>query len=308
MVYTRHIPLLILGLSLYVIPIRTLAQASGASAGPPLPPTGVPQANPSAPRSQPTASSAVALSTELLPTVTQVRPAQGEAWRIPHRGTARVPLQVRQRLEPNDLLITGEGVWVQLLLPPITQVWIGPRTQVLLKNLAPQHESSTVELLVGKVRATLGSLLGGGEESFFLQAETVYAAPRGTDFLMERTDRRGLELTVFEGEVALGREGGPEVHVLAGQGLRLSLDGPLPAPETRSEAELSQKRQGPAGGFSLGELSAEGGGPSRTAPSLPALDAGLRDAGAGNTLDPAQSAPLPLLVPPPRTWTVEIHP
>ena len=306
MVYSRHIPLLMLGLSLYVVPIRAVAHAAGALGAPaePQPPPAVlPQT-----KAAPSSPAPVTHSATLKPSVTQIRPAHGEAWRIPHLGTSRVPLLVRQGLEPNDLLITGEGVWVQLLLPPITQVWIGPRTQVLLKNLAHQDEASTVELLVGKVRATLGSLLGAGEESFFLQAETVFAAPRGTDFLMERTDRRGLELTVFEGEVALGREGGPEVRVLAGQGLRLSLDGPLPEPETRSEAELAQKRQGPVGGFSLGDGAQEGDGPPRAASPLPSPDAGLRDLGLGTALDPGQSAPLPLLVPPPRTWTVEIHP
>lgn len=277
MALSRPLSLLTLGLGLTFLPTSSDAQAQSSS------PPGV------------VLKQAV---------VTQIRPPQGEAWRTPHLGSTRIPLTLRQALEPHDLLVTGEGVWVQLLLPPVTQVWIGPKSQVLLKNLSPQEGPSTVELLVGKVRATLGSLLSSGEEPFFLQAETVFAAPRGTDFLMERSERRTLELTVLEGEVALGREGQPDVRIRAGEGVTLSLDGPLPLPGVRSSAELEQKRQGPTGGFTL-EDSLSNEVPSSHWPSL---GAGLEDISTGRTFDPVLEGILPLLVPPARTWTVEVRP
>lgn len=228
--------------------------------------------------------------------VTQVRPANGQAWRTPHQQATRLPLVVQQTLAPQDLVTTGAETWVQLLFRPACQVWIAPNSRVLIRNLQHNTDGGQLELLVGKVRATVGSLLGLSEEHFSITAESVFAAPRGTDFIAERTVSNQLEVTVLEGVVEVGNQAGDRAMVSPGQTMLVSLMGPL-APAVSTIGVEERRRATTQPGFVV-----------RT-PSMPPVVLEFSENGhsSGGSSDGSSLAP-PVAIPPIRPWTVELKP
>lgn len=231
--------------------------------------------------------------------VTQVRPASGQAWRTPYGQDIRQPLVIQQALQSRDLIITGTDTWVQLLFRPGCQVWIGPDSRVLVKNLQYGANDGQVEVLFGKLRATIGSLLGLSEEHFSVTAESVFAAPRGTDFLVERTPNGPLELAVLEGQVEVGNAVGERLLLNEGQHVAVSLQGTLnPIPLAALTPERIRRFQQP--GVQVQTPASPGAISLPTGPSpLPTS----WDPTTGNLpLTP------PVVIPPPRPWVVELNP
>lgn len=231
--------------------------------------------------------------------VTQVRPASGQAWRTPSGQEIRLPLVVKQTLQNQDLITTGPDTWVQLLFRPSCQVWIGPNSRVLVKNLQYGANDGQVELIFGKVRATLGSLLGLSEEHFSVTAESVFAAPRGTDFVAERATGGPLHIAVLEGLVEVGNASGERVQLQEGSHMAFALEGPLnPTPLPNLTVELVKQYKQPGLQVQLPPVS--------TLPQAPVLPGA-----AQGVLEPtANSSPLapPVVIPPPRPWAVELNP
>jgi len=231
--------------------------------------------------------------------VTQVRPASGQAWRTPYGQDIRLPLVVQQSLQSRDLIVTGTDTWVQLLFRPSCQVWIGPDSRVLVKNLQYGANDGQVEVLFGQLRATIGSLLGLSEEHFSVTAESVFAAPRGTDFVVERAPDGPLEIAVLEGQVEVGNAAGERLLLNEGQHMSVSLQGMLnPLPLPALSGERLKRLQLP--GVLVQTPPATGANALPTGPSP--LHASWDPTNGTLPLTP------PVVIPPPRPWVVELNP
>lgn len=225
--------------------------------------------------------------------VTRLQPVGGDAQWTPagHQPSRR--LEVGQSLQRGDLISTGPEVWVQLLIVPACQVWIAPNSRILVGNLGNDSENLSLELLLGRVRATFGSLLGDVEERFSITAESVFAAPRGTDFTVERLPSGGLIVQVVEGEVSVGNRAGEGLRLPVGRAVEVQLSGSL-SPVSRP-LKLEPEKWTPPASVWLGR----GALPLTVPTGSSALP------GAAQTELPLTP---PLALPPSQPWWVELKP
>jgi hypothetical protein len=152
-----------------------------------------------------------------------------------------MPLQLRSPVGEQDLLETGSTTWVQLFFPPACQVWIAPNSKVLVSRLVPESGmSATLQVVIGQVRATIGSLLGYPEQVFGVEAESVYAAPRGTDFVVVREAPGRSQVVVIEGAVELSGQALGSLRLEAGQLARLGEGGQLLGTSSLQIGELQR--------------------------------------------------------------------
>ncbi|MFM7200945.1 MAG: FecR domain-containing protein [Myxococcota bacterium] len=225
--------------------------------------------------------------------VTRLQPVGGDAQWTPAGQQPSRRLEVGQSLQRGDLISTGPEVWVQLLFVPACRVWIAPNSRILVGNLGNDSENLSLELLLGRVRATFGSLLGDVEERFSITAESVFAAPRGTDFTVERLPSGGLIVQVVEGEVAVGNRAGEGLRLPVGRAVEVQLSGSL-SPVSRP-LKLEPEKWTPPASVWLGR-----GALPLTVP-------------AGSSALPGAAQielPLtpPLALPPTQPWVVELKP
>lgn len=225
--------------------------------------------------------------------VTRIQPSPAGARLTPAGSEQSRALEVGQTLQSGDLITTGPETWVQLLFVPACQVWLAPAGQVLVGNLRSEEENIGLELMLGRLRTTFGSLLGDLEERFSITAESVFAAPRGTDFTVERLSTGALLVQVVEGEVAVGNRGGEGLRLPVGRAVEVQLQGAL-SPVSRP-LKLEPERWSPPASVKLGRSDLPLTLPTPVSP-LP---------GAAQTELPL-TPPLPL--PPAQPWTVELKP
>lgn len=154
-------------------------------------------------------------------------------------GAAGKQRQEKELLEQNALVCTGPGVSVLLFFPPSAQVWIGPNSRVDVSGYVPD-QPSWIELMLGRVRATFGFNESGLPE-FRVKAGSVFAAPFGTDFLIERAANGAVEVTVLEGSVQVGGGDGAPVKVEAGLSVSATPEGRVGTPERVPGERLEQR-------------------------------------------------------------------
>lgn len=152
--------------------------------------------------------------------VTRIAPPKGRAWL--ERDLS--PLQTLQRIGVEDVLCTDSSTWVQLLFLPSSQVWIGPDSRIAIAAYAPHAspQTSTLRVLTGWLRLTVGHL-GLGRQEFLIDAESVLAAPRGTDIAVTRSPLGEVIVSVTAGEAMVKNRAGNTQRVAAGQ--RILVDG-----------------------------------------------------------------------------------
>jgi hypothetical protein len=182
-----------------------------------------------------------------------VEAVQYPAWL--DRGGASVPLVPGTRLQPRDVLRTGENARVRLRMGEGSAVKLGERAHFVIESAENRNVfRSTLSVLAGAFRFT-SDALNKRPRDVSIRAKTVTVGIRGTDLWGKSSGDRDL-VCLLEGRITVGAEGHPQV----------TLDQPLdfyqkPRDAAPSVAKVDPKTLGEWAAET--ELSADGAGASR---------------------------------------------
>jgi len=125
------------------------------------------------------------------------------AW-INSDGVSRVATQGDQIIA-GDVVSTGPGGNVQIMLPDETRIVIGPNSQMKMTRLAFRRNNTARRVRLNAVAGTFRFITGNSpKRAFSVRTPTATMAVRGTafDFAVERTEQ-GTSLVVHDGVVRL---------------------------------------------------------------------------------------------------------
>lgn len=152
------------------------------------------------------------------PAPTVVEAVQLPAW--VERSGQRRPAQPGILLRNNDKALTASGARLLLRMPDRSQIKLGEATELLIENMAmqrqgvarPQTVNTELRLVTGVFRyaTDVGSKLAGHQRQLNLKMATATVGIRGTDF-WSMTDADHDAVCVFDGQVAVVRDGKPEI-------------------------------------------------------------------------------------------------
>jgi hypothetical protein len=136
-----------------------------------------------------------------------VEAVQSPAWR--DRDGATVPLAAGMELKTGDVLRTGQGARVYLMLAEGSRVKLGEAARFTFhtRSLQPQKSfRGVLDILDGAFRFTTGKLKRKLPRDIAIRVATSTIGIRGTD-LWGRTDNRGELVALLEGRIEITRAG-----------------------------------------------------------------------------------------------------
>jgi hypothetical protein len=158
----------------------------------------------------------------------EVAEVAGEAI-LTHDG-GRATAQVGADLAPSDLLRTGSSGRIDVACSDGTRVTLGPDTEINLGSLVGEQDES----------ASIGMSLHRGIARFLAPVRTwgtfnvfgpvAVASVRSTEWIME-TPKRGTNVFVLDGVVAVQGKRGGNVHLSPTYGVDVAADGTMGEPK-----------------------------------------------------------------------------
>jgi hypothetical protein len=158
----------------------------------------------------------------------EVAEVSGEAT-LTHDG-GRAAAQVGADLAPSDLLRTGSSGRIDVACSDGTRVTLGPDTEINLGSLVGEQDES----------ASIGMSLHRGIARFLAPVRTwgtfnvfgpvAVASVRSTEWIME-TPKRGTNVFVLDGVVAVQGKRGDNVHLSPTYGVDVAADGTMAEPK-----------------------------------------------------------------------------
>jgi len=154
------------------------------------------------------ASLALLLSTPVFAAAAAtVEAVQSPAWR--DRNGVTVPLAAGMELQSGDVLRTGQGARVYLMLAEGSRVKLGEAARFTFhtRSLQPQRFfRGALDVLAGAFRFTTGQLAKARPRDVAIRVGTATIGIRGTD-LWGRTDGDGDMVALLEGRIEITRAG-----------------------------------------------------------------------------------------------------
>ena len=154
------------------------------------------------------ASLALLLSTPVFAAAAAtVEAVQSPAWR--DRNGVTVPLAAGMELQSGDVLRTGQGARVYLMLAEGSRVKLGEAARFTFhtRSLQPQRFfRGALDVLAGAFRFTTGQLAKARPRDVAIRVGTATIGIRGTD-LWGRTDGDGDMVALLEGRIEIRRAG-----------------------------------------------------------------------------------------------------
>jgi len=136
-----------------------------------------------------------------------VEVVQAPAWR--DRGGFTVPLAAGMELQSGDVVRTGQGARVYLMLAEGSRVKLGEAARFTFhtRSLQPQKSfRGALDILDGAFRFTTGKLKRALPRELSIRVATATIGIRGTD-LWGRTDSNGELVALLEGRIEITRAG-----------------------------------------------------------------------------------------------------
>jgi|JI10StandDraft_1071094.scaffolds.fasta_scaffold196075_2 hypothetical protein len=160
------------------------------------------------------------------------------------RGASTLSGAVDAPVEVTDRIRTGADSRAEITFSDNSVMTVGPDSEVAIASFAPAAEESNavLDLLSGIVRVTVNAATDWGR--FEVRTATAVASVRGTDYLVELTEK-GSAVFVAEGRVAVSsRVGAGSVVIREGQGVDVSAEYTPPVVKTwgakRRDAALAR--------------------------------------------------------------------
>jgi hypothetical protein len=136
-----------------------------------------------------------------------VEAVQAPAWL--ERGARTLPLAAGMELQSGDVLRTGQGARVYLMLAEGSRVKLGEAARFTFhtRSLQPQRSfRGALDILEGAFRFTTGKLKRAQPRDVAIRVGTATIGIRGTD-LWGRTDSAGELVALIEGRIEISRAG-----------------------------------------------------------------------------------------------------
>lgn len=130
---------------------------------------------------------------------------KGHAWQITEGKKAQ--LKRNQKLSDGAVVETGQKSSLELLMPDRSLVKLGANSRLEIKETLSSKGMTLLNLLYGKVRATVQKRPPGSLPNFKIRTQSATAGVRGTDFLVsastdENKNHRG-EFFCFTGALVI---------------------------------------------------------------------------------------------------------
>ena len=140
------------------------------------------------------------------------------------RGAGTLPATADAPVETTDHIRTGADSRAEIVFSDNSVMTVGPESEVAIASFAPAAEepNAILDLLSGIVRVTVNAATDWGR--FEVRTATAVASVRGTDYLVELSDK-GSAVFVAEGRVAVSsRVGAGTVIIREGQGVDVTAE------------------------------------------------------------------------------------
>ncbi len=165
-------------------------------------------------------------------------------------GGATEKAKVGKKVNPSDVITAGPDSRAKIVMADKNVINISPETKMALEKYvydpASDNKQVTLNVVYGKVRATVEQKYDGEKNKFHIKTPAAVAGVRGTDFLTSYSAKtKETKIVTFEGRVAVGMPGpGGQiinpVFVTPGQ-MTVATQGVPPAPPVAVPAEEFKK-------------------------------------------------------------------
>lgn len=156
--------------------------------------------------------------------------AIGDA-QVERAGGGREKLKTGDRLMVGDRVVTGEDGRVRVRLPEQSEIFVSPRSNLKIEEVAlkkedgaaaPVRKKLLLELMRGRVRSSVqpNTAAAGAVSSFEVKTKSAVAGVRGTDFVttFEQSETEWkTQVQTLDGEVELRGLEGPKFVVVSGK-------------------------------------------------------------------------------------------
>jgi hypothetical protein len=130
--------------------------------------------------------------------------------RLESPGQKAVPARIGMKVGQADKVISGKEGRAKIVMTDKNVLNISPDTELVIEtykfNEAKNEKNVSLNVLYGKVRATVNQKYDDDKNKFQVKTPSAVAGVRGTDFLTQYNSRTGAsKIITFEGTVAVGR-------------------------------------------------------------------------------------------------------
>jgi hypothetical protein len=164
--------------------------------------------------------------------------------RLVVKGKAPVAAKVGMKVNDPDRVIAGKDARAKIVMTDKNVLNISPNSEVIIETYktaeADGKKEVSLNVLYGKVRATVNQKYDGEKSKFQVKTPSAVAGVRGTDFVTEHNaSTNQSKVVAFEGTVSVSDESGKNpVSVHAGEMSVAKGDGPPATPTKVPPAEL----------------------------------------------------------------------
>ncbi len=127
---------------------------------------------------------------------------------------ADTPLKAGDAIHASDVVQTGQGAALRLLMADKSLIDLGERSRLSLATYGVQQRErkASVRLWIGRVWARVAG--GFGDKSFEVGTENAVAGVRGTSFCVDVNEAGQTQVTVEGGQVELGSPASGQTQML----------------------------------------------------------------------------------------------
>jgi hypothetical protein len=158
--------------------------------------------------------------------------------------------RIGKKVVPSDIITSGPDSRAKIVMIDKNIINISPDTKLALEKYvfdsASNNKQVTLNVMYGKVRATVEQKYDGDRNKFQIKTPSAVAGVRGTDFLTSYSPKtRETKIVTFEGRVAVGLPG-PQGQILnpvmvgSGQMTTASQGAPPTAPAPVPQEEFTK--------------------------------------------------------------------
>lgn len=184
--------------------------------------------------------------------------------------------KIGKKVIESDTIVSAKDARAKIVMADKNVINISPETKLLLEKYvfdqASGNKQVTLNVLEGKVRATVEQKYDGEKNKFNVKTPAAVAGVRGTDFLTSYSaQKREMKIVTFEGKVAVGVPGANgaiqnPVFVEPGQ-FSVAAPGVPPSPPAAMPKEefqaVSEGSSADSAGGPGGPAGAESSGPAK---------------------------------------------
>lgn len=165
----------------------------------------------------------------------------------------QVPAKVGMKVVEADTVIAGKDARAKIVMKDKNVLNISPESKIIIEKYQAAGEGGdknvTLNVLYGKVRATVNQKYDGEKSKFHVKTPSAVAGVRGTDFITGyKIETKQAEFVTFEGKVEVGQMGAGgtitnSVFVNPGE-MTTSIAGAVPNPPSEVPKQELAKMDG----------------------------------------------------------------